>query len=127
LSFTGAALDASQIETLIDDMDYYNGSEDPTDADRVVTITELVDSGSNISPDDNTSALSVASTVDVVPVDDNSTAGDDSNEVDEDGTIIGASVFGNDSDPDDPLVVGRGERCRRRRRHPDHADRRARC
>ena len=96
---------ARPIETLIDGLAYHNDSEDPTDADRVVTITSLTDDGANTSPDDAVATLAVASTVDVVPVDDPSVAGDDTNNVLETGTIIGASVFGNDSDPDDPLLV----------------------
>jgi Ca2+-binding RTX toxin-like protein len=40
----------------------------PTDGDRVVTITQLVDSGSNASPNDNVTNLSVVSTVDVDPL-----------------------------------------------------------
>ena len=87
LSFTGATLSASQIETLIDDLDYYNGSEDPTDANRVVTITELVDSGSNSAPNDNTTTLAIASTVDVVPVNDAGDAVDSAESVAETGTL----------------------------------------
>ena len=105
LSFSGAALSASQIETLIDDLDYYNGSDNPTDANRVVTIIELVDSGSNTAPNDNTSALSIASTVNLNPVDDPPTAGNDTSSVDEDDAITGASVFGNDNDVDGPPLA----------------------
>ena len=45
--------------------DLRNTSQNPTDADRVVTITELVDSGSNAGPNDNTAALNLVSTVNV--------------------------------------------------------------
>jgi VCBS repeat-containing protein len=70
LSFSGASLAPAQVQTLVDAMTYRNASENPTDADRVVTITELVDSGSNGSPNDNTASLSVSSTVNVNPVND---------------------------------------------------------
>jgi hypothetical protein len=68
VSFTGASLSVAQLQTLVDAMSYRNSSQNPTDADRVITITELVDSGSNVAPDDNTATLSIASTVNVNPV-----------------------------------------------------------
>ena len=70
VSFSGASLSAAQLQTLIDGLGYANISQDPTDADRVVTITQLVDSGSNVAPNDNTTALNIASTVNVDPVND---------------------------------------------------------
>ena len=57
LTFYGATLDAAHLQTLIDGMAYGNTSQDPGTADRVVTITELVDSGSERGPNDNTAAL----------------------------------------------------------------------
>ena len=50
-----------------------NTSQNPTDANRVVTITTLVDSGSNVPDNDNTTALSLISTVNVNPVNDAAT------------------------------------------------------
>lgn len=70
VSFSGAALSEATLEGIIDAMTYVNASDDPAEANRVVTITQLVDSGSNIAPDDNTASLSVASTVTVVAVND---------------------------------------------------------
>jgi hypothetical protein len=70
VSFSGASLSAAALQTLVDGLSYSNISEDPTDANRVVTITQLVDSGSNVSPNDNTTTLSIASTVNVDPVND---------------------------------------------------------
>ncbi len=70
VTFSGAALSIAALQTLVDSLTYRNASQNPTDANRVVTITELVDSGSNASPDDNTSALNLASTVNVNPVND---------------------------------------------------------
>jgi SdrD B-like domain/FG-GAP-like repeat len=70
VSLTSAALSESQLQTLIDGLTYRNSSENPTDAGRTVTITNLVDSGSNVSPNDNTALLSLASIVNVNPVND---------------------------------------------------------
>ena len=50
MTFSGATLDATQLQTLVDGLSYGNTSQDPTDADRVVTITELVDSGRTSAP-----------------------------------------------------------------------------
>lgn len=101
LTFSGAALSAAQLQTLIDSMTYRNTSEAPTDANRVVTITQLVDSGSNAAPNDNTAALNLSSTVNVNPVDDAGTPGADSATVAENGTAI-LTVLTNDSDIDGP-------------------------
>ncbi len=70
VTFSGAALTEAQLETLVDGLTYRNTSQVPTDANRVVTITQLVDSGSNVSPNDNTATLAVASTVNVDPAND---------------------------------------------------------
>ena len=57
--------------TVLDGLTYSHAGNDPTDANRVVTVTELVDSGPNSpSPSDNTATLNVASTVNVEPIND---------------------------------------------------------
>ncbi|MEK6262869.1 MAG: hypothetical protein AABP62_30085, partial [Planctomycetota bacterium] len=63
-----AALSEAALQTLVDGLSYRNASANPTDADRVITITQLVDSGLNVPPSDNTAALNIASTVNVDPV-----------------------------------------------------------
>ena len=65
-----SALSEAALQTLIDGLAYLNTSENPTDANRVVTITQLVDSGSDTSPNDATLAPNIASTVNVNPVND---------------------------------------------------------
>ena len=70
LHFSGANLTAATLQSLIDGFAYNNTSQDPTAGDRVVTITEVVDSGSNVSPDVNTAPLDIVSTVHVQAVDD---------------------------------------------------------
>ena len=88
VSFSGASLSAAQLQTLIDGLGYANTSQNPTDADRVVTITQLVDSGSNVAPNDNTTALNIASTVNVDPVNNAANiTGDASGDVTEAGGI----------------------------------------
>ena len=102
VTVTGGTLSQAALETLVDTLSYRNTSENPTDADRVVTITSLSDDGSNTAPNDNTSALSISSTVNVEPVDDAPTTGNDTNTVNEDGLIDNANVFTNDDDIDGP-------------------------
>ena len=70
LHFSGASLSAATLQSVIDGFAYSNTSQDPTAGNRVVTITEVVDSGSNTPPDDATTALNIASTVNVVAVND---------------------------------------------------------
>src|SRR5262249_22959315 len=73
VTFSGASLDATQLQTLVDQLSYRNDSQTPTDANRVVTITRLVDSGSNIAPSDNTASPNIASVINVDPVNDEPT------------------------------------------------------
>src|SRR6185436_7473717 len=70
VTFSGANLTEAELATLVDTVAYFNGSQNPTDADRVVTITELTDSGADIAPDDNVSIPNLISTVNVEPVND---------------------------------------------------------
>src|SRR5262249_35863020 len=73
VTFSSASLSAIQLQTLIDGLSYENDSQIPTDANRVVTITQLVDSGSNVAPNDNTATPNVSSTVNVDAVNDEPT------------------------------------------------------
>ncbi len=66
VDFSNESLSTAALATLVDGLSYRNASDDPaTAASRVVTITELVDSGSGVVPNDNTAALSLSSTVQV--------------------------------------------------------------
>ena len=65
VTFPGAA-DAAALQALIDGLAYRNTSENPTEADRVITITRLVDFGRQRPDDgDDTAALNIVSTVHV--------------------------------------------------------------
>jgi Domain of unknown function (DUF4214) len=67
VSFTGATLTEAQMNTLVDGLTYRNDNDAPsTGANRVVTITNITDSGTS----NNSAALSLTSTVTVVPVND---------------------------------------------------------
>jgi Ca2+-binding RTX toxin-like protein len=66
----GMTLNAGQLQTLVDGLAYRNASEIPTDADRVVTITRVVDSGPDGGADVNNSNPNVSATVNVNPVND---------------------------------------------------------
>ena len=66
VTFPGAA-DAAALQALIDGLTYRNASENPTEADRVITITRLVELEAN---GDDTAVLNIASTVHVAPAND---------------------------------------------------------
>lgn len=69
VALSGGTMSGSVLQTLVDAISYQNDSNTPTTAsNRVVTITSLTDSGSNTGSNDNTAALSIASTVKVVQV-----------------------------------------------------------
>ena len=71
LSTTGAT--EAEAQTLIDNLDYENTSDDPTMADRVATLTSIKDSGGTANSGVDTSALSIASTVSMTDVNDGPT------------------------------------------------------
>jgi len=66
VSLSGMTRDNSQMGTLIDGITYRNTSDDPGSASRVVTITQVTDSGGS----NNTASPNIASTVTVTPVND---------------------------------------------------------
>jgi hypothetical protein len=69
-------ISSTAMNTLVDSLAYSNTSEDPGNANRVVTLTSLRDTGANGGPnnDDNIhSGLTVQSTVAVTPVNDEPT------------------------------------------------------
>jgi hypothetical protein len=68
LTTTGASEAAAQ--TLVDGLAYRNSSDDPTTAVRVATLTSIKDSGATVYGGDDTTALSIASTVTVITVND---------------------------------------------------------
>jgi uncharacterized delta-60 repeat protein len=99
-------LTKEELETLVNTLQYRNTSQNPTLGNRLVTISQLVDSGSNSSPNDNTNeALAIVSAVIVVPVNDAPVAVSDTFFMDEDASLSvgGVGVKVNDSDPDHPL------------------------
>jgi VCBS repeat-containing protein len=78
ITYTHGGLTETQTNTLVNGLAYRNTSEDPTDGNRVVTITSLTDSGSGTGDNDNTSessdtdpvTIAATSTVNVVSVND---------------------------------------------------------
>jgi len=78
-------------QTLVDGLSYRNSAADIDTNSRVVTLTELVDSGSNAGSNDNIKTLSVASTVTMTNVNDQPTlsATGDSPTFTEDGAVAG--------------------------------------
>ncbi|MCR8921441.1 DUF4347 domain-containing protein [Dasania sp. GY-MA-18] len=73
ITLSGGSLSATNTETLVDGISYQNTSNDPTAGNRVVTLTSLQDNGGTANGGDDTAALSIASTVAVVAVNDEPT------------------------------------------------------
>ncbi|MCK9635095.1 MAG: Ig-like domain-containing protein [Methylobacter tundripaludum] len=64
---------AAQAQTLVNALAYSNSSDDPTAANRVVTLTSIKDTGGTSNGGVDSTSLSVASTVTVTPVNDEPT------------------------------------------------------
>lgn len=60
----------AEAQTLVDAIAYSNTSQNPTAADRVITLTSIQDSGGTADGGVDTTVLAIASTVTVVPVND---------------------------------------------------------
>ena len=90
VTFPGAA-DAAALQALIDGLAYRNASENPTEADRVVTITRLVDSAERRARR-RTAALNIVSTVHVAAANDAAIiSGDTAGDVTEAGADNGGT------------------------------------
>ncbi|MBU3639604.1 DUF4347 domain-containing protein, partial [Polynucleobacter sp. AP-RePozz3-80-G7] len=61
-------IDSTTMASVVNGIQYQDITNDPTAGNRVVTLTRIDDSGSSTSPNANSSSLSLASTVTVVPV-----------------------------------------------------------
>ncbi|WP_189608066.1 beta strand repeat-containing protein [Saccharospirillum salsuginis] len=70
VTLSGGTLSEANAQTLVDGLTYVNNSEAPNDANRVVTLTSLTDSGGTANGGDDTVSLSVSSTVTTVAVND---------------------------------------------------------
>ena len=67
----GGGVSTAAVQTLVNGITYQNTNlDDPTGGNRVFTITQVQDSGGTANGGIDTTALSVASTVDVKPVND---------------------------------------------------------
>ncbi|MDD2304420.1 MAG: right-handed parallel beta-helix repeat-containing protein [Prolixibacteraceae bacterium] len=66
VSITSASLSVANLQTLINSLGYKDNNADLTEADRVVTITTLNDSGGTDNGGDDTAELTVASSVSVI-------------------------------------------------------------
>jgi hypothetical protein len=90
-----AGVSTGNINTLVNGITYQNTSIDnPTDGNRVFTLTQIVDSGGTASGGVNTTALSIASTVNVNPVNDAPVAAADVGAVNEDATLTVTAING---------------------------------
>lgn len=78
----------AEAQTLVDAIAYSNTSQNPTAAERVITLTSIQDSGGTADGGVDTTVLAIASTVTVVPVNDPPEIGN------LDGDAVGFSVGG---------------------------------
>ncbi|WP_417456237.1 VCBS domain-containing protein [Kordiimonas sp.] len=76
LTFTDSSGSPAASENILEGMSYENTSENPTEGDRVVTITSLSDNGGTANGGDDTATLSLSSTVTVIAVNDAPTSAD---------------------------------------------------
>jgi len=67
---SAGGISTSAAETVLDGLTYHNVSDAPTAGSRVVTLTSIQDSGGSANGGVDTTSLSIASTVSVVPVND---------------------------------------------------------
>ncbi|MCP5013258.1 MAG: hypothetical protein GY942_25035, partial [Aestuariibacter sp.] len=70
VTLSGGTASTANVVSDIDNMTYINNSQDPTDANRKVEITAVVDSGGTANGGDNTGTPVATSTVNVNPVND---------------------------------------------------------
>ncbi|MCP4966727.1 MAG: hypothetical protein GY926_16060, partial [bacterium] len=73
VTLSGGTVSTANVEADINGATYQNTSQDPTDANRVVTITQIVDSGGTANGGDDTGTPNIVSTVNVDPVNDEPT------------------------------------------------------
>ncbi len=64
----GAGLTAAQMETLIDSLTYQNESNAPNTGDRIITLTQIRDSGGSSDGGNDSVALNITSTVSISSV-----------------------------------------------------------
>ncbi|MCP4370280.1 MAG: hemolysin-type calcium-binding region, partial [Deltaproteobacteria bacterium] len=73
VTLSGGTASTANVVSDIDNATYINNSQDPTDANRVVTFTQIVDSGGTANSGDDTGTPVATSTVDVDAVNDEPT------------------------------------------------------
>jgi hypothetical protein len=96
-------LTPTQAQSLIAGLQYANTSEHPGDTERVVTLTSIKDSGGTQEGGVDTTALSIASTVEVTPVNDAPSGTDKTITIDEDGSYTFSPEDFGYSDPEGDL------------------------
>ncbi|WP_417459535.1 DUF4347 domain-containing protein [Kordiimonas sp.] len=70
ITFTDSSGSPAASQNILEGLSYENTSENPTEGDRVVTITSLSDNGGTANGGDDTATLSLSSTVTVAAVND---------------------------------------------------------
>ncbi|MFT3857961.1 MAG: DUF4347 domain-containing protein [Aquabacterium sp.] len=100
----GAGITTAAMQTLVNGITYQNTSTDnPTAGSRVITLTQVKDSGGSANGGSDTTTLSIASTVNVVAANDAPVAVNDVVTI-EVNTAADIVVKGNDIDPDNTVA-----------------------
>ncbi|WP_203236362.1 Ig-like domain-containing protein, partial [Methylobacterium crusticola] len=109
VTLTSAGSSPAEVAALVNGLTYQNTNRDnPTAGTRTVTLTQLRDSGGTANGGQDSTGLSIASAVTVVPVNDAPTAVADSYATARDGVLTvaaAAGVLANDSDLDGPSAL----------------------
>ncbi|MCP3690415.1 MAG: tandem-95 repeat protein, partial [Gammaproteobacteria bacterium] len=100
VTLSGGTASTANVVSDIDNATYINNSQDPTNANRVVMITAVVDSGGTSNGGDNTGTPVATSTVDVDAVNDAPTASANTVTTNEDTTYTFTASDFNFSDVD---------------------------
>jgi hypothetical protein len=95
-------ISAGAMQALLDALGYRNTSQDPSTADRVITLTSIRDSGGTANGGADTAALGIASTVAVVAVNDAPVLGPVTLSIDPQQTVTLTGANMSASDVDDP-------------------------
>ena len=106
VSLSGSAT-AAEVKTILEAASYQNNSDDPTVANRVVTITSLQDNGLVANGGDDTLAPNIASTVTVQAVNNLPTLGVNSLSLDQGDTVVlgVGNLSASDVDNSDPSLI----------------------
>jgi hypothetical protein len=68
ISLTGATLSSNELNSLLNSIQYFNSSNDPTSATKVITLTSIQDNGGTANAGNNTFAANIATSIKVLSI-----------------------------------------------------------